>query len=209
MTDAVYDEAVTFVDNVAFLENGHWPVEEYHYDYETREYVIDKREEDITAETNIVFMDAKGNKKVFSNKDSNGGQMFDLIFPAISGSYYQMLKVVKDDKVSFIKSDGAFFGDELTYYNTVIPFTNDFILVSDDGVTYRAVNSKGEVAADGLEIAAYDKRETADGGSTKNRILIYCDNKTVVFDWKGNSVDRFEGRRGRRIWSGCYVVYIL
>ena len=144
LTDAVYDEAVAFENNVAFLENGHW-----------------RTEEDITAETNIVFMDAKGNKKVISNKDNNEEQMFDTVFPSISDTQYRLLKVLKDDKVSYIRQDGTFFGDELTYYDYVEPMTNDLILVSDDGETYRALNSKGEVTADNLKSPNFFRHDSA------------------------------------------------
>ena len=186
LTDAVYDEAVALRDNIAFLENGHW-----------------RTEEDITAETNIVFMDAKGNKKVISNKDNNGEQMFDTVLPSISDTQYRLLKVLKDDKVSYIRPDGTFFGDELTYYDYAEVITNDFILVSDDGATYRAVNSKGEVTADNLKVADLSSRPVL---PFYRRVFcdypvvaLYCDDKTVVFDEKGNVIKEYD--ENVKIWN--------
>ena len=193
LTDAVYDEAITFENNVAFLENGHWPVVERHWDSSTGEYVIDKQETNVTAETNIVFMDVDGNKKIISNKDNDGERMFDVVFPSISALDYQMLKVLKDDKVSYIKQDGTFFGDELTYYNYAEPVTNGLILVSDDNETYRIVNSEGEVA--NLKISNFDSwRSVISTSSTASKIdlvVLRCDDQTVVFDGKGNYVREY------------------
>ena len=196
LTDAVYDEAVALGSNVAFLENGHWPTEEYHYDPSTGKYVVDKQETNITSETKIVFMDAKGSKKEISNKDSKGEQMFEVVFPSVSSTWYRLLKVLKDDKASYIRPDGTFFGDELAYYGYVEPVTNDFILVSDDGKTYRAVNSKGAVTADNLKVTEFGWY-TLDVGyninySRNDVAILACDDKTVVFDAKGNVIKEYD-----------------
>ena len=214
LTDAVYDEALAFNNNVVFLENGHWPTEEYHEERNDEgrwEYVVDKRETNVTAETRIVFMDAKGNKKEISNKDSKGEQMFDAVFPSVSSTWgYQMLRVLKDDKVSYIRQDGTFFGGELTYYKNAEVISNDFILVSDDGVTYRALNSKGEVTADNLKVTDFNGGKLSVGYTTDYSklavIVLYCDDKTVVFDAKGNSIKEYDKNVSiSPLYSGGYI----
>lgn len=189
LSEAIYDEAVTFPDSVAFLENGHWPREEGHMDYNTYEWIVDKQETNVTTETNIVFMDEEGNKKIIKNKDSNGEKVFDVVFPSISSSDYQLLKIMKDDKASFIKSNGDFFGNEITYYNYAQAITNNLLMISDDEETYQIINSEGEVVADNLK-KPYLIREAQINVS--DTIFIKNEDGILVLDQKGNRIREYE-----------------
>lgn len=65
--EVVYDEAVSFSDGIVLIENGHWA--DMIKDEETGAEVFYT---DLTENSNIVFIDGEGNKKVISNRDENG-----------------------------------------------------------------------------------------------------------------------------------------
>ena len=146
LAEPIYDEAVTFTDSIAFLENGKWS---------KREWVDDEvvNSGNVTNETNIVVVDSEGNKKVIANDDGNGGKLFDAVFPMISAAYYHFdaLKLMKGGQMTYLRADGSFIGGKEEYYNYAFPITEDILLVSDDKETYRVLNSAGEVTVDNID----------------------------------------------------------
>ena len=149
LTEEVYDEAVVLTDKVVLLENGNFAGSTN----EDFEYVAEDQYSNVSTATNIVFMDAKGNKTVISNKGSNGDTLFDAVYPMISEGWYlyDMVKVIKDNKISYIKDDGTYFGSSLKYYHFAEPISNDLLVVSEDGTNYSEINSKGETMQKNLQ----------------------------------------------------------
>ena len=138
--DAVYDEAVSFLDTVVFLENGHWA--KHIKDEATGESVPFT---DATVETNIVFIDGEGNKKVISNKDANGEKIFDAVLPQITSlSSNDYICVIKGENKAYISPKGEFFGETLKFYKDVQYVNEEYLWVSEDGINYDLINKAGE-----------------------------------------------------------------
>lgn len=139
--DAVYDEAVSFLDTVVLLENGHWAKR-------VKDEVTGERVPytDVTAETNIVFIDGEGNKKVISNKDANGEMIFDAVLPEITNlDSNDYICVFKGEKQAYISPEGEFFGESLKFYKDVQYVSDEYLWVSEDGINYDLINKAGEI----------------------------------------------------------------
>ena len=179
LADAVYDEAVTFTESIAFLENGNWA---------SSEWIDDERVQygNVTKETNIVLVDSEGNEKVIANSDGKGGTLFDAVFPMISSGQYHFdaLKLMKDNKMTYLNADGSFIGGKEAYYYYAYPITEDILLASDDKEVYRVINSKGEVTVDNIKnINDYILNVVKAYGDLR---YIFCDDNCYVLDSEGN-----------------------
>ena len=183
LTEEVYDEAVVLTDKVVLLENGNFAGSTN----EDFEYVAEDQYSNVSIATNIVFMDAKGNKTVISNKGSNGDTLFDAVYPMISEGWYlyDMVKVIKDNKISYIKDDGTYFGSSLKYYHFAEPISNDLLVVSEDGTNYSVINSKGETMQKNLQDYTWTN-------SLGQYYSIFYGNNCLVIDAQGKTVKKFE-----------------
>lgn len=182
--DAVYDEAVSFLDTVVLLENGHWAKR-------VKDEVTGERVPytDVTAETNIVFIDGEGNKKVISNKDANGEMIFDAVLPEITNlDSNDFICVFKGENRAYISPEGEFFGETLKFYKDVRYISDDYLLVSENGEKYDLINKAGEVvySIDGFDWAAllgdyfYAK--------TKEKVVVVRESDmTIVKEYAGAS----------------------
>ena len=176
LAEAVYDEAVTFSDSVAFLQNGHWS---------------DDGQSNISADTTIVFMDAQGNKTELKNNDGNGNMLFDAIYPMISVGYHQYdaFKVIKDGKMSYIRTDAnhPYYGTSLQWYTYARPINDEYVIVSDDNTTYRVLNTAGEVVKGDLKNFSY-------ASAIGNCVYLKCGYAVYVIcpDGTVKNYDRFD-----------------
>lgn len=204
--EAVYDSAIALKDNVVLVENGHWSKKEA--DENTGEAVIYS---DVTTETNIVFLDANGNKTVISNKDSNGEMLFDAVHPVITGlDGSEYIRIIKGNKAAYLKPDGSYLDKKGEFYEYAYVANDLTLLVSDDGVNYRVAGIEGvkSIAAEGFRYATiYD-----------SNLYIHTDNKFIVADFNGNVYAEheisgdviYDGSdnfvRAICLWSGGYYV---
>lgn len=114
--EAVYDEAVSFSDGIVLIENGHW--------------------DEMTVDTNIVFYDAVGNKKVISNKGKDGEKLYDTVNPFLTDvKGVEYIEAVKDGLKVFYSPVGELIGEEGQFYKD-IKVLADEALISKDGVYY-------------------------------------------------------------------------
>lgn len=136
-----------------------------------------------------MFVDASGNQKVISN--NNGGEtLFDAVYPMISwdltSAMCETIKVIKDGKMSFMKSDGSYFANNLTFYVDAYVLSDEAWLVSDDGTNYRAVNMKGETISDGyVNVENQYGYDTLQVGEIKDKIIIHTENSLHILDTNG------------------------
>lgn len=199
--EAAYDEIYTYGENAVLLENGHWANRTY--DWSTGEYKVEKGA--VSADTKVVFINGDGNKKVLSNK--NGEEiLFDAIYPYADYINYSygvdgLLKVYKEEKFSFIKMDGTFFGTNLTFYSDAYPVSEDVILVSEDekmdgaGETedgknsYCIISEKGEVTVENLTFPETSIKSFI--RKIGNCFYISCEDKILIVDKEGNCIQEF------------------
>lgn len=179
-TDMKYNDAYLFSDSVVLVENGK---------------LADDSDggASVSTSTKLVFVDGDGRKKTISNDDGNGNKLFDAVFPTVSGGRQpylsDCLKVVKNGKVSYIKSDGTYYGTDLTYYDYAKPITEELLLVQNNGNDYQIVNSTGTVTYSGLQ----------DVSSTvvfTNYVYVFSSNKTLILNKDGIVVNEYAKAMG-------------
>lgn len=176
--DAVYDEAISFLDTVVLLENGHWAKR-------VKDEVTGERVPytDVTAETNIVFIDGEGNKKVISNKDANGEMIFDAVLPEITNlDSNDFICVFKGENRAYISPEGEFFGDELKFYKDIQLMSEEYLWVSEDGTKYDLIKKDGEViySVNGFEY----------GYLIGNCIYVACKDRIIIINQKDATLVR-------------------
>ena len=188
LADAVYDEAVTFSDSVAFLENGNWSDGR---SWNEGEELTSEGSGNVTKDTKIVFVDKNGEKIVVKNQNSKGQTIFDAIYPSISGDVFNIdaLKLIKNGKIAYIMSDGTYFGGSLKYYYYANLLNNNLMMVSDDAKTYKVINSDNKVVLNNItNLNPYYPVSYVDG-----RIAIRCTDKWYLLEEDGTLIDTYKG----------------
>ena len=192
--EPIYDDQCLSVgNNIAFIEKGAWGGE-------------------TSKDTKIVFIDKDGNKTVLSNINENGDKMFDSVYPAISDLWYasvDTLKLVRDDKVAFVDFKGTFIGDKPKFYKHAQPITNNVLLASDDGVTYKIINKNGEVTVDGIKnLELYYNQWTSEYRLIRMCLgfCIVCSDKSYFIDQEGNLLFEVEGKIEIENAGSCDVI---
>ena len=170
--EPIYDDQCLFRDNIAFIENGLWGGE-------------------TSTETNLVFVDKKGNKTVISNENEKGEKIFDSAYPAISAFWYtrfDAMKLTKNDKVAIMNFKGEYIGGG-DFYKFAQPITENVLLVSDDNITYRIINKDGDITVDNikdidLEFSGYTNEYRIE--RCKWGFAIECVDNLYIIDNEGN-----------------------
>ena len=206
VTEVKYDSIEVFRDTVVLIENGAF--EDGSFGFYKPRYAKS------SLDTNLVFADENGNRKIISN-NHNGETIFDFVYPRWYGigdyradrtslAAQESVQIVKNDLVSYIKSDGTYFGDELRFYAWASVLNENLWLVSDDEITFRIVTVNGQTVLDNLKDSYFSVYYGKD--------YLFVENMDNVFvlDEFGNliSTEKTTGNGYIDTYKDSYVFYV-